>query len=82
VLVDKAQVDYGQNCGNLLADVGPFAIKREVVSAQPGTTPVRIFTVNTGQIAVANVLTPEGKVTYVGNAKIDGVPGSSSPIII
>ena len=25
VLVEQAQVDYGQNCGNILAGVGPFA---------------------------------------------------------
>ena len=27
VLVEEARVDYGQNCGNILAGVGPFAIE-------------------------------------------------------
>ena len=27
VLVDEPRVDYGQNCGNILAGVGPFAIE-------------------------------------------------------
>jgi 4-oxalomesaconate tautomerase len=35
---------------------------------------------NTGQIAVATVQTPGGIVTYVGNARIDGVPGAHAAI--
>jgi 4-oxalomesaconate tautomerase len=31
---------------------------------------------NTGQIAVEEVPTPDGKVTYKGDARIDGVPGT------
>ena len=36
--------------------------------------------VNTGQIAVATVSTPDFRVTYEGDARIDGVPGSAAPI--
>ena len=35
---------------------------------------------NTGQIAVATVATPGGKVSYAGEARIDGVPGTSAAI--
>jgi 4-oxalomesaconate tautomerase len=35
---------------------------------------------NTGQIAVATVQTPGGVVTYAGDARIDGVPGSHAPV--
>jgi 4-oxalomesaconate tautomerase len=35
---------------------------------------------NTGQVAVATVQTPNGEVTYAGDARIDGVPGSHAPI--
>ena len=31
VLVDEARVDEGQNCGNVLAAVGPFALERGLV---------------------------------------------------
>lgn len=55
VVVNEARVDYGQNCGNLLAGVGPFAIERGLVEARDGATPVAIHMVNTGQIAVARV---------------------------
>ena len=35
---------------------------------------------NTGQIAVATVQTPGGKVTYAGDSAISGVPGTAAPI--
>ena len=80
VFVDQAIVSDGQNCGNILAGVGPFAIERGLVSANAGVTPVAIFMENTGQVAVAQVQTPGGRVTYSGDAAIDGVPGTAAPI--
>lgn len=80
VFVDQAVVTDAQNCGNILAGVGPFAIERGLVSAKDGSTQVSIFMENTGQIAVEEVPTPQGKVTYKGNASIDGVPGTASAI--
>jgi len=82
VFVDQAIVTDAQNCGNILAGVGPFAIERGLVAAQNGETEVRIFMENTGQIARARVSTPEGQVSYVGDACIDGVPGSSAAVPI
>ncbi|MFD1949809.1 4-oxalomesaconate tautomerase [Sphingomonas arantia] len=80
VFVDQARVSDAQNCGNILAGIGPFAIERGLVAAQDGTTHVAIFMENTQQIAVATVQTPGGTVTYAGNARIDGVPGSAAPV--
>jgi 4-oxalomesaconate tautomerase len=82
VAVDQAVVTDAQNCGNILAGVGPFAIERGLVAAQMGETPVTVFMQNTGQIAVLNVQTPDGHVTYTGDARIDGVPGFSAPVPI
>jgi 4-oxalomesaconate tautomerase len=80
VFVDQAIVSDAQNCGNMLAGVGPFAIERGLVAATGDETRVAIFMVNTGQIAVASVQTPGGVPTYDGDARIDGVPGSAAPI--
>src|SRR3546814_18305374 len=33
-----------------------------------------------GQVAVATVRTPDGTVTYAGDAEISGVPGTAAPI--
>lgn len=82
VFVDRAIVTDRQNCGNILAGVGPFAIERGLVAAQDGHTPVRIWMENTGQIATATVQTPGGRVRYDGPARIDGVPGTAAPIPI
>ena len=82
VVVAEPRVDYGQNCGNILAGVGPFAIERGLVPVSGDKTPVRIFMENTGQIAVAHVPTPDGQVRYDGETRIDGVPGGAAPLVI
>ena len=82
VFVDQAIVTDAQTCGNILAGVAPFAIERGLVKAQKAVTEVSIYTENTGQIAVSRVHTPDGKVQYAGDAKIDGVPGTASPVLI
>jgi 4-oxalomesaconate tautomerase len=80
VLVDEALVDPGQNCGNLLAGVGPFAIEEGLVRAEDGVTNVRINMLNTKSLASAAIQTPGGQVRYDGDARIDGVPGTAAPI--
>ncbi|MFZ5963290.1 4-oxalomesaconate tautomerase [Thalassococcus sp. BH17M4-6] len=80
VFVDAARVSDAQGCGNILAGVGPAAIERGIVPVTGDETPVRIHMVNTGQIAVARVATPGGRVTYDGTAAIDGVPGRHAPV--
>jgi 4-oxalomesaconate tautomerase len=82
VAVDQPKVDYGQNCGNILAGVGPFAIERGLVAVHSDQTCVRIFMENTGQTATATVQTPGGQVRYDGEVRIDGVPGSAAAVII
>jgi 4-oxalomesaconate tautomerase len=82
VFVDQAIVTDAQNCGNLLAGVGPFAIERGLVAAADGETTVTLHMLNTGQTAAARVLTPGRRVCYDGEARIDGVPGKAAPIPI
>lgn len=82
VSVDLPRVDYGQNCGNILAGVGPFALERGLVKASDDVTRVRIYMENTGQTATAVVQTPGGEVRYDGQAPIDGVPGTAAPIVV
>lgn len=80
VFVDQAIVTDAQNCGNMLAGVGPFAIERGLVAPAGALTPVSVYMENTGQIAVATVATPDGVVSYAGDARIDGVPGTAAAI--
>jgi 4-oxalomesaconate tautomerase len=80
VFVDQAIVTDAQNCGNILAGIGPFAIERGLVQPTGDETRVAIFMENTGQVAVATVQTPGGTVRYDGDASISGVPGTAAPI--
>jgi len=80
--VDQATVSDVQNCGNILAGVGPFAIERGLVSASMDTTEVVVFMENTGKIATLKVATPDQCVTYEGDARIDGVPGHAAAVEI
>lgn len=82
VFVDKPVVSDGQNCGNILAGVAPFAIERGLVDAQDGETSVTVYMENTGQVAECRVPTPNCCVSYQGNAAIDGVPGTAAPIAV
>ena len=77
---DRPEVSDSQNCGNMLAAVGPFAIEHGLVPATGDVTPVRIWMQNTDTLATAYVETPGGTVRYDGDARIDGVPGSHAPI--
>lgn len=77
---DRPEVSDQQNCGNMLAAVGPFAIDSGLVDAEDGVTPVRIWMANTDTLATAYVQTPGREVRYDGDARIDGVPGSHAPV--
>ncbi|MFE2217523.1 4-oxalomesaconate tautomerase [Streptomyces canus] len=82
VVVDRPEVSDRQNCGNILAGVGPFAVERGLVPAGEQETSVRIRMVNTGDHATATFPTPGGRVRYTGDAEISGVPGTAAPVVI
>lgn len=80
VFVDKPLVSTSQNCGNILAGVAQFALENGLVKASSPYTDVRIYMENVDQTATARVQTPGGVVTYAGDARIDGVPGTAAPV--
>jgi 4-oxalomesaconate tautomerase len=80
VYVEQALVSDAQGCGNILAGVGPAAIERGMIWATGDETPVRIHMLNTGEVATARIATPGGRVSYTGDARIDGVPGHHAAV--
>ncbi|MEU0026632.1 4-oxalomesaconate tautomerase [Streptomyces sp. NPDC006335] len=82
VAVERAEVSDRQNCGNILAGVGPFAVERGLVPAGEKDTSVRIRMVNSGDLATATFPTPGGRVDYAGDAEISGVPGTAAPVVL
>jgi 4-oxalomesaconate tautomerase len=80
--VDQATVSDQQNCGNLLAGVGPFAVERGLIAAGPEQTTIRIRMVNSASVATARFATPGGGPDYDGDTEISGVPGTAGAIVL
>jgi 4-oxalomesaconate tautomerase len=79
---ERDTVDTTPNCGNMLAAVVPFALETGLVQPRGETSTFRVLTLNTDMQCDITVRTPAGAVEYVGEARIDGVPGTSAPITI
>ena len=82
VSFDTDLVDYGGNCGNISAGVGPYAIDEGLVPAVEPVTRVRIHQINTNCILVADVPVKDGKACVLGDCRIDGVPGTGARIML
>ena len=80
--VDEPIVTDRQNCGNLLAAIGPFALERGLIYVPNGNATVRIHLRNTGGVAVARFNVRDGSPVYEGRTSISGVPGTAGEISI
>jgi hypothetical protein len=80
--VGQRSVDLRPNCGNMLSGVVPFAIEQGLIEAADGITRARVYNVNTGARIEVTVRTPGGRITYDGDARIDGVAGTAAPILL
>lgn len=79
--VDRATVDYGANCGNMSAAIGPFAIDERLVQVtRDGMVSVRIHNTNTGKLIHSSFEVQNGQARVDGALRIDGVAGSGAPI--
>lgn len=82
VAVAQWQVDTSPNCGNMLAAVACFAIERGLVVPDDPVTRVRLFNLNTHRLVHAYVPTPNRQLTYEGDTRIHGVPGTGAGIVL
>jgi 4-oxalomesaconate tautomerase len=80
--VEQATITDRQNCGNILAGVGPFAVERGLIEAGQQSTSTRIRMVNSDSVVVAEFSTPGGFPAYAGDTAIAGVPGTAAPITL
>jgi 4-oxalomesaconate tautomerase len=78
--VDEATVTDRQNCGNILAAVGPFAAERGLIRAGRPSTTTRVHMVNSGSVVTATFATPGGVPDYAGETAISGVPGRAAAV--
>lgn len=80
--VDEPVVSAKQNCGNILAGVGPFAVERGLVRRSGSHVRVPIRLLNSGGTATATALAGDEGVVYEGGTAIDGVAGTAAPVVI
>lgn len=81
VAVDSDVVSDRQNCGNLLAGVGQYALERGMVGVPDGdTASVRIRMVNTDSVATSTFPLVAGRPRYDGDTAISGVPGTAAEV--
>lgn len=81
VVVGENRVDTAPNCGNILSGVGVFALKSKMIKAKKDTTSIKVNMINSKKTCELIMQTPNKKLTFKGDAKIDGVIGTSAPII-
>jgi 4-oxalomesaconate tautomerase len=80
--VEEPTITDQQNCGNILAGVGPFAVERGLIAPGPEATTTRIHMVNSASVVTATFATPGGQPRYAGDTAIAGVPGTAAPIVL
>lgn len=81
VVVDEPRASTKQNCGNMLAGVGAFAVEQGMIEARGDETTLTVFMENSDSLADVTFATPGGRPEYDGDARIDGVPGTASPVM-
>ncbi len=80
VSIDRPDIDYKGNCGNISSAVGPFAIEEGLVQAVEPITEVTFYQVNTKKIIKARVPVEKGYPKVEGDFAIGGVPGTGAKI--
>jgi 2-methylaconitate cis-trans-isomerase PrpF len=80
--IEKGEVDYVGNCGNISQAVGPFAVDEGLIPAREPVTAVRIFNTNTGKLMVAEVPVSGGRAATEGDFAIHGVPGTGARLLL
>jgi len=78
---ESGNISDAQNCGNMLAAIGPYAIEKGLAQALNGETTVQVYMLNSDARAELVVQTPGGQITYKGSTSIDGVPGEHAPVL-
>ncbi|MCB9958295.1 MAG: PrpF family protein [Rhodospirillaceae bacterium] len=81
VAIGDATVDYGGNCGNMSAAMGPAAFELGLLERpEDGEAVVRVHNTNTGKVIRARFPVVGGLLDPDGTLAIDGVAGTAAPI--
>ena len=80
VAVDRAQIDWSSNCGNMSSAIGPFAVDEGLVEAAGPEAVVVIHNTNTGKLIRARFAVEDGRAAVEGDTAIPGVSGTGAPV--
>lgn len=80
VSVDRPEVDWTGNCGNLSSAVGPFSVDEGLVRVADGEALVRIHQTNTKKIMQARFPVRDGRAVVSGDFVLPGVSGTGARI--
>ena len=80
-IIGEDRLDDTPNCGNILAGVGAFALETGLLTATGERANVRVFMTNSQKICDLEFPIRNGLPVYEGAATIDGVSGTSAPVI-
>ena len=78
--VKEQRVEWGANCGNMSAAMGPFAVDEGLIKVSGREAIVRIHNTNTKKIIQARFNMDEGLSEVDGDLAIPGVSGTGSPV--
>jgi Uncharacterized protein conserved in bacteria len=78
--IDKPEVSYDINCGNIISAVGHYAIDHGWIKAVEPITSVRVYNTNTDKVITLHVRIRDGEPAVEGDCRIDGVPGTSAEV--
>ena len=80
VSVDRPQIDWSSNCGNMSSAIGPFAVDEGMVETSGPEGVVVIHNTNTGKLIRARFPLEDGRAAVEGETAIPGVPGTGAPV--
>ena len=80
VIIDRPQVDYKSNCGNMSSVIGPFAIDEGLVESKGDITTIHLYNENTDKYLDVDVPIKDGKFDNYGDCLIAGVLGTSAEV--
>ncbi len=78
--VDRDNVGYGANCGNMSSAIGPFAVDEGLVAPDGDDALVRIYNTNTDKIIHSRFAMDGGMAAVDGDFELKGVGGTGAPV--
>lgn len=80
-IVGEDRLDETPNCGNILSGVGAFAIETGLVVTQGDEARILVYMTNSGNRCLIKFPLANGLPIYSGDARIDGVEGTSAAVM-